>query len=42
MITKAEVQKLRAVRAPGPSVLSVYVWVPVDSASSAGLARPGR
>jgi peptide chain release factor subunit 1 len=37
MITKADVQKLRAVRAPGPSVLSVYVWVPVDPPALRGL-----
>lgn len=30
MISEADVQKLRAIRAPGPSVLSLYVWVPVD------------
>ena len=28
MITAAEVQKLRAIRAPGPSVLSLYLQIP--------------
>ena len=30
MISEADVQKLRAIHAHGPSVLSLYVWVPVD------------
>lgn len=30
MISEADVQKLRAIQALGPSVLSLYVWVPVD------------
>ena len=30
MISEAEVQKLRAIHARGLSVLSLYVWVPVD------------
>ena len=30
MISEADVQELRAVHAHGPSVLSLYVWVPVD------------
>jgi Bacterial archaeo-eukaryotic release factor family 10 len=30
MISEADVQKLRAVRAFEPSVLSLYVWVPAD------------
>lgn len=30
MITEGDVQKLRAMRAAGRSVLSLYVWVPVD------------
>jgi hypothetical protein len=30
MISEADVQKLRAVHASGPSVLSLYMWVPVD------------
>jgi hypothetical protein len=30
MISEADVQKLRAVHALGPSVLSLYVWVPAD------------
>ncbi len=30
MISVADVEKLRAIHAQGPSVLSLYVWVPVD------------
>jgi hypothetical protein len=30
MISEADVQKLRAIHAHGPSVLSLYVWLPVD------------
>jgi len=30
MISEADVQKLRAIHASGPSVLSLYLWVPVD------------
>lgn len=37
MISEADVQKLRAVHASGPSVLSLYMWVPVDVSALAGL-----
>ncbi len=37
MISEADVQKLRAVHARGPSVLSLYVWVPVDVPALRGL-----
>jgi peptide chain release factor subunit 1 len=40
MITAAQVAKLRAVYAAGPSVLSLYLWVPVDV--PAALALPAR
>jgi Bacterial archaeo-eukaryotic release factor family 10 len=30
MISEADAEKLRAIHAVGPSVLSLYVWVPVD------------
>ena len=42
MITEADVRKLRAIRTPGPSVLSLYLWVPVDLPALRGLpARAG-
>ena len=37
MITEADVAKLRQVRAPGRSVLSLYLWVPVDVPALRGL-----
>jgi hypothetical protein len=37
MITEADVRKLRAIRTPGPSVLSLYLWVPVDLPALRGL-----
>jgi len=37
MITEAARRKLRAVRAPGPSVPSLYVRVPVDLPALRGL-----
>lgn len=37
MIREADVQKLRAVHARGSSVLSLYVWVPVDVPALRGL-----
>ncbi len=37
MISEADVRKLRAVHAAGPSVLSLYVWVPLDVAALRGL-----
>ncbi|HEY1345390.1 MAG TPA: hypothetical protein VGF54_10425 [Streptosporangiaceae bacterium] len=33
MISRAEVDKLMSVRADGPSVLSLYLWVPLDPAA---------
>jgi len=42
MISRAEVDKLLSVRMAGPSVLSVYLWVPLDPAELRGLpARAG-
>lgn len=42
MISRAEVDKLLSVRAAGPSVLSLYLWVPLDPAELRGLpARIG-
>ena len=42
MISRAEVDKLLSVRAGGPAVLSLYLWVPVDPAALRGLpARAG-
>ena len=42
MISRADVDKLLSVRAAGPSVLSLYLWVPVDPAAWRGLpARAG-
>jgi peptide subunit release factor 1 (eRF1) len=42
MISRAEVDKLLSVRAAGPSVLSLYLWVPLDPAGLRGLpARAG-
>lgn len=42
MISHAEVDKLLSVRADGPSVLSLYLWVPADPAALRGLpARTG-
>jgi len=42
MISRAEVDKLLSVRADGPSVLSLYLWVPLDPAALRGLpARAG-
>jgi hypothetical protein len=42
MISRAEVGKLLSVRATGPSVLSLYLWVPLDPAELRGLpARAG-
>jgi hypothetical protein len=37
MITRADVDKLLNVRAAGPSVLSLYLWVPLDPAEQRGL-----
>ena len=37
MITEAEVAKLRAIRVPGRSVLSLYIWVPMDVPAMHGL-----
>jgi len=37
MISEADVQKLRAIHASGPSVLSLYLWVPVDVSALPGL-----
>ncbi|HXZ72557.1 MAG TPA: hypothetical protein VEH31_17035 [Streptosporangiaceae bacterium] len=37
MISRAEVDKLLSVRAGGPSVLSLYLWVPLDPAALRGL-----
>jgi len=42
MISRADVDKLLGVRAAGPSVLSLYLWVPADPAELRGLpARAG-
>ena len=42
MISRAEVDKLLSVRAEGPSVLSLYLWVPLDPAGLRGWpARAG-
>lgn len=42
MINRAEVDKLLSVRATGPQVLSLYLWVPLDPAALRGLpARAG-
>ena len=42
MISRAEVDKLLSVRAAGPSLLSLYLWVPLDPAGLRGLpARAG-
>ena len=42
MISHEEVNKLLSVRADGPSVLSLYLWVPLDPAALRGLpARAG-
>jgi hypothetical protein len=37
MISEAQVQKLRAIRTAGPSVVSLYVWVSADVAELRGL-----
>ncbi len=37
MISEADVQKLLAIHATGPSVLSLYMWVPVDVSALPGL-----
>lgn len=37
MITEGDVKKLLSIRASGPSVLSLYVWVPVDVSALASL-----
>jgi Bacterial archaeo-eukaryotic release factor family 10 len=37
MISRAEVDKLLDVRAAGPSLLSLYLWVPLDPAGLRGL-----
>lgn len=37
MVTEEDVRKLRGIRASGPSVLSLYVWVPVDMPALASL-----
>ena len=37
MISEADVQKLQAIHASGPSVLSLYMWVPVDVSALPGL-----
>jgi peptide chain release factor subunit 1 len=42
MITYSDVEKLLGIQAAAPSVLSVYLWVPVDPAALRGLpARAG-
>jgi len=42
MISRAEVDKLLSARAGGPSVLSLYLWVPLDPVALRGLpARAG-
>jgi len=42
MITHADVEKLRGMRAPGPAVLSLYLPVSLDPAGVRGLAAlPG-
>jgi len=38
MISRADVEKLRGMRAPGPAVLSLYLPVPLDPAGVRGLA----
>jgi hypothetical protein len=38
MVSYADVDKLRSMRAPGPAVLSVYLPVPLDPAGVRGLA----
>ena len=38
MISRADVEKLRSVRAPEPTVLSLYLQVPLDPAGIRGLA----
>jgi hypothetical protein len=38
MISHADVEKLRSMRAPGPTVLSLYLPVPLDPAGVQGLA----
>ena len=40
MISRAEVDKLLDVRAAGPSLLSLYVQVPLDPAELRGLPGP--
>ncbi|HXZ71490.1 MAG TPA: hypothetical protein VEH31_11565, partial [Streptosporangiaceae bacterium] len=42
MISYADVDKLRGVRAPGPAVLSLYLPVPLDPAGLRGLAAEAR
>lgn len=37
MIHEADVERLRAIRAPGPSVVSLYVWVPTGMPALLGL-----
>jgi hypothetical protein len=37
MISEADVQKLQAIHVSGPSVLSLYIWVPVDVSALPGL-----
>ena len=39
MISRADVEKLRSMRAPEPAVLSLYLQVPLDPAGIRGLAR---
>jgi len=38
MISHADVEKLRGMRAPGPAVLSLYLPVPLDPAGVRSLA----
>jgi hypothetical protein len=42
MVSYADLDKLRSVRAPGPAVLSVYLPVPLDPAGVRGLAARAR
>jgi len=37
MISRTEVEKLLSVSAPGPSVLSLYLWLPLDPAELRGV-----
>jgi len=41
MISRAEVAKLLELRTAGPSLLSLYLWVPLDPAELRGSLRSG-